>query len=82
MPAADKLSKKKTLKKEYSRRKKKLKKKGEEEETLERAFFPLILPSLHFGWAHILFDWAHPLGQPIKPFKPSILEDLATLPLV
>ena len=47
-------------------------KEGEEEE------------SPHFGWAHISFDWAHPscFGQPIMPFKPSILEDLVTLPIV
>ena len=34
---------------------KKLKK---EEETPEKAFPPFILPSLHFRWAHISFDWA------------------------
>ena len=54
-----------------------------EEEAPKKAFPPFILPSLHFRWAHISFDWAPScFGQSIMPFQTLRLEDLAALTLI
>ena len=65
--------------------KKKKKKREEEEENLERKLFPpfILQVSPSAGLPFPLIGLTPScFGQPILPFKPSILEDRAILPLI